>query len=72
MVAARTYTYKARTAGHGRREEEPQMETRSVRSWFVMPGDRADRFGEPIDHGAHAVICDLEDLVGPDRKNAAR
>lgn len=48
------------------------METRAVRSWFVMPGDRADRFGEPIDHGAHAVICDLEDLVGPDRKNAAR
>jgi citrate lyase subunit beta / citryl-CoA lyase len=48
------------------------MGTTTARSWFVVPGDRPEQFGEPAAHGAHALICDLEDLVGPDKKEVAR
>jgi citrate lyase subunit beta/citryl-CoA lyase len=48
------------------------MGTRTTNSWFVVPGDRPERFGEPVANGAHAVILDLEDLVGPEKKEVAR
>lgn len=48
------------------------MEKRTAHSWFVVPGDHPERFGEPTAHGAHTLICDLEDLVGPEKKDMAR
>ncbi|WP_433556047.1 HpcH/HpaI aldolase/citrate lyase family protein [Pseudonocardia xinjiangensis] len=48
------------------------MGTHKARSWFVVPGDRPERFDEPVADGAHAIILDLEDLVGPAKKDAAR
>ena len=43
-----------------------------ARSFLFVPGHRADRFGKARDSGADQVVCDLEDAVGPDSKQAAR
>jgi len=42
------------------------------RSYLFVPGDRPDRFLKALASGAHAVIVDLEDAVGPSRKEEAR
>jgi len=60
---------RRRTARHNR---EVHMRIDAARSWFVVPGDRPERFGRPIADGAHAVILDLEDLVAPAQKDSAR
>jgi citrate lyase beta subunit len=39
---------------------------------LYVPGDRPERFDKAVAAGADAVICDLEDAVGPDRKDQAR
>lgn len=39
---------------------------------LFVPGDRRDRFEKAAGSGADAVVCDLEDAVGPDAKAAAR
>lgn len=41
-------------------------------SWLFVPGDRPDRFDKAACSGAHEVVIDLEDSVGPERKRAAR
>ncbi|MGW4206038.1 HpcH/HpaI aldolase/citrate lyase family protein [Streptomyces sp. NPDC004726] len=43
-----------------------------ARTFLFVPGHRPDRFGKAAAGGADAVILDLEDAVGPDRKNEAR
>jgi citrate lyase subunit beta / citryl-CoA lyase len=39
---------------------------------LFVPGDRRDRFEKAASSRADAVVCDLEDAVGPDAKAAAR
>ncbi len=42
------------------------------RSYLFVPGNRADRFDKARASGAHAVILDLEDALGPLEKEGAR
>ncbi len=42
------------------------------RSYLFVPGQRPDRFQKAAASGAHAIILDLEDAVGPDLKEQAR
>ncbi|WP_411140211.1 HpcH/HpaI aldolase/citrate lyase family protein [Streptomyces sp. x-80] len=42
------------------------------RSWLFVPGDRPERFAKAAGSGADEVICDLEDAVAPEHKDAAR
>ncbi|TBO60938.1 CoA ester lyase [Streptomyces kasugaensis] len=42
------------------------------RSWLFVPGDRPERFAKAAAAGADEVICDLEDAVAPEHKDAAR
>jgi len=44
----------------------------TARTLLFVPGHRPDRFGKAVASGADAVILDLEDAVGPDRKDEAR
>lgn len=44
----------------------------TARTWLFVPGDRPDRFDKAVGSGADAVILDLEDGVGPARKDEAR
>lgn len=46
------------------------MET--ARSFLFVPGHRPDRFAKAASAGAHAIIIDLEDAVGPAEKDTAR
>jgi hypothetical protein len=43
-----------------------------ARTLLFVPGHRSDRFGKPVNSGAGAMICDLEDAVGPESKAGAR
>ncbi|MCM8737687.1 CoA ester lyase [Azospirillum sp. A1-3] len=43
-----------------------------ARSFLFVPGHRPDRFAKASNAGAHAIIIDLEDAVGPADKGAAR
>lgn len=43
----------------------------TLRTHLYVPGDRPDRFDRAADSGADAVILDLEDAVGADRKELA-
>ena len=43
-----------------------------ARSLLFVPGDRPDRFAKAEASGAHQVIYDLEDAVGPGMKDSAR
>jgi citrate lyase subunit beta/citryl-CoA lyase len=43
-----------------------------LRSLLFVPGDRPDRFAKAANSGADAIIIDLEDSVGVDRKVAGR
>jgi citrate lyase subunit beta / citryl-CoA lyase len=43
-----------------------------LRSLLFVPGDRPDRFAKAAASGADAIIIDLEDSVGLDRKIVAR
>ncbi|GAB4347359.1 MAG: CoA ester lyase [Oricola sp.] len=42
------------------------------RSYLFVPGHRPDRFSKAAASGAHRIIIDLEDAVGPGEKDAAR
>lgn len=42
------------------------------RSYLFVPGHRPDRFAKAASSGAHQIILDLEDAVGPDEKYIAR
>ncbi len=42
------------------------------RSYLFVPGNRPDRFAKAASSGAHEIVLDLEDAVGPDEKAAAR
>lgn len=42
------------------------------RSYLFVPGHRPDRFPKAASSGAHCIILDLEDAVGPDDKDMAR
>lgn len=42
------------------------------RSYLFVPGHRPDRFAKAAASGAHRIILDLEDAVGPADKEAAR
>lgn len=42
------------------------------RSYLFVPGHRPDRFAKAASSGAHRIILDLEDAVGPAEKDAAR
>lgn len=42
------------------------------RSYLFVPGHRPDRFGKAASSGAHRIIIDLEDAVGPQDKDFAR
>lgn len=44
----------------------------TARSWLFVPGDRPERFDKAVASGADMVICDLEDSVTADAKDAAR
>lgn len=41
-------------------------------SYLFVPGDRPDRFAKAVASGAHEIILDLEDAVGPATKPDAR
>jgi citrate lyase subunit beta / citryl-CoA lyase len=43
-----------------------------ARSYLFVPGNRSDRFDKALASGAHAVILDLEDALGPSEKLSAR
>jgi citrate lyase subunit beta/citryl-CoA lyase len=45
---------------------------RRPRSYLFVPGHRSDRFAKAASSGAHQIILDLEDAVGPDDKEMAR
>ena len=51
----------AGTAGNG-----------SPRSYLYVPGDREDHLGKALNHGADAIILDLEDAVVAANKAKAR
>ena len=42
------------------------------RTTLYVPGDRPDRFDRALASGADAIICDLEDAVAEEAKQAAR
>ena len=42
------------------------------RSYLFVPGHRPDRFAKAASSGAHQMIIDLEDAVGPGEKELAR
>ncbi|MAS04995.1 MAG: CoA ester lyase [Ahrensia sp.] len=42
------------------------------RSYLFVPGHRPDRFAKAASSGAHRIIIDLEDAVGPAEKEIAR
>jgi len=42
------------------------------RSYLFVPGNRPERFAKAAASGAHRIIVDLEDAVGPEDKDAAR
>lgn len=42
------------------------------RSYLFVPGNRPERFAKAAASGAHCIIIDLEDAVGPEDKDAAR
>jgi citrate lyase subunit beta/citryl-CoA lyase len=44
----------------------------TARTFLFVPGHRPDRFAKAAASGADAVILDLEDAVGPERKESAR
>jgi citrate lyase subunit beta/citryl-CoA lyase len=44
----------------------------TARTFLFVPGHRPDRFAKAAASGVDAVILDLEDAVGPERKEAAR
>lgn len=44
----------------------------AARSWLFVPGDRPERFEKAAASGADVVICDFEDSVTADAKDAAR
>ena len=44
----------------------------TARSYLYVPGDRAEMLEKAPLRGADAIICDLEDAVAPDGKQAAR
>ncbi|MBB5850712.1 HpcH/HpaI aldolase/citrate lyase family protein [Amycolatopsis umgeniensis] len=44
----------------------------SAKTFLFVPGHRPDRFAKAAAGGAGVVILDLEDAVGPDRKETAR
>ncbi|HWM75076.1 MAG TPA: aldolase/citrate lyase family protein, partial [Nocardioides sp.] len=44
----------------------------TARSALYVPGDRPDRFDKAVASGADVIVLDLEDAVGPDRKDTAR
>jgi citrate lyase subunit beta/citryl-CoA lyase len=46
--------------------------TPQYRSFLFVPANQPNRFQKALDSGAHAVIIDLEDAVGPDAKDEAR
>lgn len=48
------------------------MNVRAARSMLFVPGHRPDRFAKAAAGGADAVVLDLEDAVGADRKAEAR
>lgn len=41
-------------------------------SFLFVPGHRPDRFSKAAGAGAHRIVLDLEDAVGPGEKDAAR
>lgn len=41
-------------------------------SYLFVPGDRPERFAKAAASGAHRIVLDLEDAVGPDAKAGAR
>ncbi|MCX8997198.1 CoA ester lyase [Rhizobiaceae bacterium BDR2-2] len=41
-------------------------------SYLFVPGDRPERFARAAGSGAHRIVLDLEDAVGPDAKEGAR
>lgn len=41
-------------------------------SYLFVPGDRPERFAKAAASGAHCIVFDLEDAVGPAAKDAAR
>ncbi len=43
-----------------------------ARTMLFVPGDRPDRFAKAAASGADLVVCDLEDAVAPQQKEAAR
>lgn len=45
---------------------------RAARTLLFVPGDRPDRYEKAIASGADLVVVDLEDGVGPERKELAR
>jgi len=44
----------------------------TARTLLFVPGHRPDRFAKATASGADGIILDLEDAVGPDRKDEAR
>ena len=44
----------------------------NARTYLFVPGDRPERFDKAFASGADATVLDLEDAVGPDRKDQAR
>ena len=44
----------------------------SVVTLLIVPGNRPDRFAKAATAGADLVVCDLEDAVPTDAKDAAR
>ena len=44
----------------------------TARSYLYVPGDREAMLAKAVARGADAIICDLEDAVAADRKDAAR
>jgi citrate lyase subunit beta/citryl-CoA lyase len=47
-------------------------DARTARSWLFVPGDQERKLEKCWQAGADAIIVDLEDAVGPDRKLEAR
>lgn len=54
-----------------RSPDERFSDVLSARSMLFVPGDRDDRFEKAAASGADLTICDLEDAVPPERKEAA-
>ncbi|MGV1008063.1 MAG: HpcH/HpaI aldolase/citrate lyase family protein [Dermatophilaceae bacterium] len=52
--------------------DAPRAAAARAVTWLFVPGDRPERFERARGSGADEVICDLEDAVHPERKQAAR